>query len=192
MASGDTDSDAQVLQRIIEALRALEAEDRRRILQTVSTFFGDDLPVFSHGTSQRVSSVQGSETITHAPLLFSDREDVSPKDFMMEKKPRTDVERVACLGFYLANYRDMPHFKTLEISKLNTEAAQIKFSNASVAVNNALQMGYLTHAGKGQKQLSAVGEQFVSLLPDRDAAKSALARLKQRRTRRRPRKRSGK
>lgn len=54
-----------------------------------------------------------------------------PKEFMVQKRPRTDIERVACLGFYLTHYRDTPHFKTLDISKLNTEAAQPKFTNAA-------------------------------------------------------------
>jgi hypothetical protein len=78
----------------------------------------------------------------------------------MEKQPRTDVERVACLAYYLTHYRDMPHFKTLDLAKLNTEAAQPKFSNAHYASQNALNMGYLAPADKGQRQLSAAGEQF--------------------------------
>lgn len=81
----------------------------------------------------------------------------------------------------LTHYRDSPHFKTLDISKLNTEAAQPKFSNAAVAVDNAMKTGYLVAATKGNKQLSAPGEQFVLKLPDRDAAKLAMASARPRR-----------
>jgi len=75
----------------------------------------------------------------------------------MEKQPRTDVERVACLAYYLTHYRNTPYFKTLDLGKLNTEAAQPKFSNAAYASNNALKMGYLVdctlrlrHKNQGQ------------------------------------------
>ena len=99
----------------------------------------------------------------------------------MQKQPLTDVERVASLAYYLTHYRDTPHFKTLDISTLNTEAAQPKFSNAAVAMDNATKMGYLVPATKGSKQLGAAGELFVQKLPDRDAAKAAMANLRPRR-----------
>ena len=66
---------------------------------------------------------------------------MSPKEFLLEKQPRTDVERIACLAFYLTHYRDTPHFKTLELSKLNTEAAQQKFANAANATEQRSQDG---------------------------------------------------
>jgi hypothetical protein len=83
----------------------------------------------------------------------------------------------------------MPHFKTLDLAKLNTEAAQPKFSNAGYSSTNALNMGYLAPAVTGHRQLSAAGEQFVRALPDRDAAKAAMASA---RPRRRVRKRNDK
>jgi hypothetical protein len=88
---------------------------------------------------------------------------------------------VACLAYYLANYRDTPHFKTIDISALNTEAAQPKFSNASVSVDNAKQAGLLVPATKGNKQISAAGEKYVELLPDREAAREALKNYRPRR-----------
>lgn len=48
---------------------------------------------------------------------------LTPKQFVSQKKPGNNYERVACLAYYLANYRDMPHFKTSDITKLNTESA---------------------------------------------------------------------
>ena len=116
-------------------------------------------------------------------LQFSDRPDISPKEFILDKEPRTNVERVACLAYYLTHYLNMPHFKTLDISKLNTDAAQPKFSNAAVAVDNAAKMGFLVPAVKGMKQLGAFGEQFVRALPDREAAKAVRAKVRIRRGR---------
>jgi hypothetical protein len=93
------------------------------------------------------------------------------------------VEKVACLAYYLTHYRDTPHFKTLDISKLNTEAALIKLSNPAVSVDNATKMRYLVPATKGNKQLSAIGEQFVLALPDRERAKDVMSQARPRRRR---------
>jgi hypothetical protein len=99
----------------------------------------------------------------------------------MQKQPQTDVERVASLAYYLTHYRDLPHFKSLDISKVNTEAAQPKFANANTAVENATKTGYLAAAAKGYKQLSGPGELFVLKLPDREAAKLAMATVRSKR-----------
>jgi len=67
------------------------------------------------------------------------------------------------------------NFKTLDISKLNTDAAQIKFSNAAQAVDNATKAGFLIGSVKGQKKISAIGELYVQALPDKAAAREAIA-----------------
>jgi hypothetical protein len=63
----------------------------------------------------------------------------------------------------------------LELSKLNTEAAQLKFSNAAYTVDNAAKAGLLVPASKGAKQISSLGERYVQALPDREAAKVVMA-----------------
>jgi restriction endonuclease Mrr len=54
-------------------------------------------------------------------------------------------------------------------------------SNATYALANAEKAGLLAPAQRGQKQLSAIGEQFVMALPNRDAAKAVLANFRKRR-----------
>ena len=81
---------------------------------------------------------------------------------------------MACLAFFLSHYRGSPHFKTIDISKLNTEAAQIKLSNPTDSIKNAVRRGLITSAGKDTKQISAVGERYVDALPDRSAAAAGL------------------
>lgn len=177
-AGNALDPDAQgrdfaALSAILSVLQPLDDDARRRLLQTVATFLG--VGQITTG----VPSVPASSR--SAPRVgFSDDTTISVKDFLLEKQPKTDVERVACLSYYLTHYRDTPHFKTLDLSKLNTEAAQPKFVNAANTANNALKMGYLVPASRGQRQLSAAGEQFVRALPDRDAAKEVMASVKPR------------
>jgi hypothetical protein len=169
--------DLEALSTIVRVLKDLEPEAQRRVLQSVQTLLG--LPI-QHVTSHYREPLPASQTV--ADQRFSLDRTLSPKEFLRDKHPVTDTERVACLAYYLAYYRDTPHFKTIDISALNTESAQPKFSNPSVAVDNARAQGYLVPATKGNKQLSAAGEKFVELLPDRDAAREALRTFRGRRS----------
>jgi len=170
----------EALQSVIAALQNLDQEARHRILESAATFLRIS-PVPSHGRDvQGVLSGGGSAQPSGAPSRapFSEDTSMSPKDFLMEKAPKTDVERIACLAYYLTHYRATPHFKTLDISQLNTDAAQPKFSNAGYSANNALKLGYIVSSTKGHRQLSGLGERFVQALPDRNAAKEVLLSLR--------------
>jgi len=169
MTNMETSQGFESLNKVMEALKDLSSEDQKRIIETVSVFFK------IHSTAVSVNHAGKTEPRHAMPLhKFSDSQALSPKEFLLEKDPKTDVERIACLAFYLTHYRDLPHFKTLDLSILNTEAAQPKFANAAQSANNAVKMGYLAPASKGHRQLSAYAEKFVNALPDREAAKSAM------------------
>jgi hypothetical protein len=179
--------EASILQQIISVLKPLGDEDKIRLLRTVSTFF--KLDTYLRGSNPTTSAIEvSSRPAVITTSSFSERKSLSPKEFMFEKAPQTDVERIVCLGFYLTHYRDTPHFKTLDLSKLGTEGAQPKFSNAAYSADHAVKRGFLVPATKGNRQLSALGEQFVQALPDRAAAKDVLERFRVKRYR--PRKKS--
>jgi len=97
------------------------------------------------------------------------------KHFYSSKKPTTDIERVTVLAYFLTYAQDKPHFKTIDLTKTNTEAAGPRLSNATYAARNAVTNGLLALAGKGQKQITTLGEDVVKALPDRDAVKAVLA-----------------
>lgn len=186
-ATTDADSgrEFKALQSVIAALQALDDESRMRIVDTVSTFFGlgRSRPRAQTG---HIGAADVPSSEDHRPPYpsFSEDRALSPKEFLFQKQPRTDVERIAVLAFYLTHYRDTPHFKTLDLSKVNTEAAQPKFANAANSAANAVKQGYLVPSTKGNRQLSAAGERFVSALPDREEARAAMAAAQPRRRRR--------
>lgn len=179
--AGTSAAEFEALQAVIATLRNLDQDARHRILESTATFLGIS-PVHSKareaGSSLLSSDSASISNSARAP--FSEDTSMSPKQFLMEKAPRTDVERVACLAYYLTHYRSIPHFKTLDISMLNTEAAQPKFSNTTYSTNNAVKLGYIVPSTKGQRQLSALGERFVQALPDRNAAKEMLLSMRRR------------
>lgn len=153
------------LKQMLDIMSNVAPENRERLIQSLATFF-DLTPMAAPNATSAARRREG--------IPFSEEKVLSPKEFVFQKKPQSDVERVTVLAYYLTHYRDTPYFKTLDISKLNTEAAQAKFSNAAYAVDNATKYGYLVPASKGNKQVSAAGELFVQALPDREAAKQVM------------------
>jgi hypothetical protein len=100
---------------------------------------------------------------------------LKPKEFIARKKPSTQYERIACLAHYLAIERKVTEFGAKEIAAVNKEAAQQPISNlAQIMGDTARKYGYLSAAGGGKKQITAVGEEVVKALPDRQAVKAAL------------------
>lgn len=175
------------VQRVIDGLISFDEDTRIRILRTAATFFG-----IESGPSGRPNGRSGNtgHSLDPGAPSFSNRQELPLKEFIFQKQPKTDIERVACLAYYLAHYRDTPHFKTVDISKLNTEAAHAKFSNTAYAVANAANAGLLAAAGKGSKQISALGERYVESLPDRSAARDVMSSMRRRRRSRTPNKKA--
>ena len=183
----DAPSDEQLLysafQQVIDVLLPLESDLRQRTYATVGTFFGYAGPQvgLANAGAARTAGERSPPDVHIGP-----REPPSPKDFLLQKQPNTDVERVACLAYYLTHYRSTQHFKTGDIRTLNTEAAQNAFANASSAVSNAQQGGFLAPVSRGMRQLSAQGERYVDELPDQAAAKAVMQKRKPKRARRQP------
>ena len=176
----------ETVSRIIRILEPLSDDGRRHALNTVATWFrlapptSQAIPNPVAGSSHRIGGAIGSA----GDEKFSGRQEISPKEFIFEKDPVTDVERMACLAYYLTHFRDVPHFKTIDLSKLNVEAAQRKFSNPAFAAQNAMRDGFFVAAPKGgYRQLSAMGERYVQALPDRNAAAELRERFAVRRAR---------
>lgn len=180
MASKSNNDHLDAFNEIVSCLSKFDEETQRHILNSVYNWFRfSDSP-------QAIKSAAAIDEIedTTEPTSFqgfSGGADQSPKEFLMEKAPETNVERVACLAYYLTHYRGTPNFKTFDISKLNTEAAQPKFANPTVAVNDAARAQLIVPSTKGAKQLSAMGEQFVLALPNRFEAKEVLKMMKSKR-----------
>jgi hypothetical protein len=186
--SEESGGELSALQTVIRVLQDLDGDARERIFEAAATFLQirqpPSLPQPRESAHRPASGAEPGVSSAAYPSFSSDT-DMSPKEFLYQKQPRTDVERIAALAFYLSHYRDTLQFRTLDLSKLNTEAAQPKFSNAASSANNAVKQGYLVPTTKGQRQLSAAGERFVAALPDREAARAAMTTAARRKRTRR-------
>jgi len=101
---------------------------------------------------------------------------LNPKQFIAQKKPQTQYERIACLAFYLTHFRNTPQFVTEDVTNLNTEAAQITIKNpAQIMKDTVSKYRFVTAAGDRNKQITSLGEAVVQALPNREAMKAAIA-----------------
>jgi hypothetical protein len=101
---------------------------------------------------------------------------LKPREFIAQKKPSTQYERVACLAYYLTHNNNVTEFGTKEIETMNKDAAQQRILNPKQIVNDTMtKYGYLSAAGSGNKQITVLGENVVNALPDREAVKAAIA-----------------
>lgn len=142
-----------------------------------------DLVIRSEGAGHSVPDVSSSKQVVPESEILGN-EDLSPKEFMAQKNPKTDMQRIACLGYYLTHFRKTPHFKTRDLTHLNIEAAQPQLSNPAAAVRNATAHRYLSPAGSGRKQITPVGEAIVKALPDFDKVKEEIGKHKRPRRKR--------
>src|SRR5262249_58909273 len=105
----------------------------------------------------------------------TDIKGLTAKQFLKQKNPSSDLERLICLAYYMLHVKDAATFSTRDITKLNGEAGGTDFSNAAATANNGVaQSKFLSRAGGGKKRLTNRGEAVVEALPDRAKATGAL------------------
>jgi len=164
----------EALSIILEALEPLDDEKRRFVLKTASDRFNisDVVPAKTPQNAEIIPPANNSPTVVQSGTSLGG---ISAKDFLKSKRPLTDVQRIACLAFYLTYGNAQNHFKTGNLTKLNTDAAAPKLSNAAVSVMHAAgHFRFLSQAGGGKKQITSIGEDVVNALPDQAAVKSVL------------------
>jgi hypothetical protein len=167
---------------VVDALEPLENADRQWVLQAAASKFAltiQALPAGATGGAGAGVQLQSGGDPLGKSIVQGSIKEVDVKAFMKSKSPNSDVQRVACLAYYLNHARDEAAFKTRDITKLNLDARGSAF-NVARAISNASRAtaGYLSPIGKGQKQLTAFGEEIVEALPSQEAVKVVEANRK--------------
>src|SRR5438309_7386712 len=173
--------DVTALSDVLDALSKLEPTAQQWVLNTAAQRLQ-----LSVNSGQQPSPSGSATTAPELPAGSVGK--TAPKEFLRLKAPKSDVDRVACVAFYLTHGRQTASYASRELSAINTEAAGPKM-NMSRAVDNATkQSGYLTSAGKGKKQITALGEDVVQALPDYEKVGAVLLAGKAKARRRRAKK----
>jgi hypothetical protein len=165
------DSEVKAMNAALSALSPLEPDEQKRVL----SWLIDKLKLSGAvSVSSQSTGTPAGASAQSAPRGSGAGAGLTPKQFMAQKKPNSDAERITCLAYFMTHHRQTSQFKTKGLTDLNTEAAGSRFSNAAVAVNNAALSHYLSAAGGGAKQITSRGEALVEALPDRTMVTAVL------------------
>src|SRR5262245_20177950 len=164
--TGSFTHELKALSVVLDTLEPLNDEQRNFVLRTAIA----RLAISGIETDSRS---RGDAPATTGQYRGENSTDLSAKEFIKLKNPNSETQRVACLAYYLTHHRGQLHFKTGDITKLNTEAACHKLSNPARTVDNVTKhSGFFAPAGKGNKQLTPYGEDVVKALPDQEAVRA--------------------
>jgi hypothetical protein len=158
-------SEVDAMRDVDGALNKLgsDIDAQRRIIQWIMSKYGSN-----------AQPIESNQTHSSAPQP-SVKRPADIKNFMIQKRPLNNYERVACLTYYLEKFKDMPDVGAKDIVDANTEARLQRMSNPAVFIKHATHTyGYLNSISKGRLVLSSKGEAVVEALPDRDEVGKAL------------------
>jgi hypothetical protein len=160
-------SEHDALKSIDNMLETLSDEERQRVFDWIQLKY-------------RIGASSAKSAISLTSSSFQPVPSLSPtgsiKDFLVQKRPIDNYEKIACIVYYLEKVQGVEGVKTSQITQGNKDARQAPFSNAAVFVSHAaVRHGLLTQIGGGKKALSAKGEAVVEALPDREKVSIAMA-----------------
>lgn len=94
------------------------------------------------------------------------RKELSVRELILQKRPRSDVEKALVLGYYLERYRNVSPFNGSDLEELFREAKEIVPSNINGKVNKNVQRGFITEAKEKKDELkswtlTSTGERYV-------------------------------
>jgi hypothetical protein len=176
---GKPDNEVKAMEAAFGMLSGLKPEEKKRVLlwlwQKLEVSDPPPANAWAAGTAAAGGQARTGSVLN---LPSGNGAATTPKNFLAQKDPKTDAQRITCLAYYLTHQRGTTQFKTKELTTLNTEAAQPPFSNPGVAVSNAAANKYLSPAGGGKKQITVNGERLVEALPDQGKVKALPAARK--------------
>ncbi len=191
MADADED-DVKAISALIAALKPLNAESRVHVLEFVLKKLGISLSV-QHASPAHVPPAAHTPAAPPAtppqPPPPSGVHDI--RSFAAEKKPKTVNEKVAVIGYYLAQLapegerRDYLIADDIKAYFIQADL-QLPTAPPNVTLINAKNAGYFNASDRGQYKLNAVGHNLVAhKLPSGEAGEA-----KRRAAPRKPRKKA--
>jgi hypothetical protein len=156
---------------VIKALEPLKEPDRQWVLQSAASKFNATIQQHAgagnNGGTTTPAGSGGAPAGVQSSIAKKD-----PRAFIRIKKPSTDVQRVACLGYYLSQTTGKHGFTSKEVTQAHTDSGGSAI-NMTRALDNATRgSNYLSNRGPREKQLTTLGEDVVNALPDQAAVKA--------------------
>jgi len=104
--------------------------------------------------------------------LFGDKEvqksrkKMSIKEFILSKKPESDIQKTLVIGYYLENYEDLPSLNSTDLEDGFRSAKEKVPNNINLCVIRNISKGYMMEAKEKKDNLKSwnltnSGERFV-------------------------------
>jgi hypothetical protein len=152
---------ADALKAVTTALESLPDAEKQWVLQSAASRWALNVQVHNPAGSGGPGTLGGTQNSNfHGSFKTTDA-----RAFMREKKPATDVQRVACLAYF---HMKTGHrtFTSNDIQKINTDSGGSKI-NFKRALDNATRKSHYISTVRGrEKHLTTLGEDIVDALPD--------------------------
>jgi hypothetical protein len=148
--------------KIVTVLETLDSEDRARVIQAALTLIGD---------GDAVPEGLGAQPRSIVP--FSARNKAGEKAYFDSKNPRVKTEELATAARFLEESENATSCTRADIERV-IKAARRNFDarNFRRDLENARKANLFTRgSGKDSIVLSAHGQNYVDVLPNRDALK---------------------
>lgn len=175
-------SKLKAIEVIVKELQKLEEQDRQGVVSFALDQVGMAASAQNLGGSMVTTGIRQVIDPGNSPSAIIN----SMAEFVKNKKPLNEYQRVAVIAYYLEHKEGKKEFKNAEMSKANTETArQPKIANITSVVTKARdRYKFLTKGiGKATHQLSTHGADIVEALPDESKVKALIAEGKSRKTR---------
>jgi hypothetical protein len=162
----------EALSAVLEALDGLEPAEQEFVMNTASGRLGIKAAPARPNAGGSGGESGNSGSAGERGGSRTQGQPQNAKQFLKEKKPDSDIQRIAVLAYYLNNYGEKEAFDAKDLVKLNTDAGGVKIGNPSRAMDNATRgAGFLTNLPGRKKKISAHGEEVVDALPDQNEVK---------------------
>jgi len=158
--------DLEAVRTIVDTVDNFSPEEQQRILRWAIEKLGISIGSFSGYVAQPHTSSSPS------PASPSPSGSTNIKSFMLEKKPRNDVQYAAAVAYYYKFEAPESEKKDAinkdDLQEATRKAIRERFGNPLQTLNNAHNLGLLDRgAEKGTFVINSVGENLVAMtLPD--------------------------
>lgn len=180
---------------VVDALESLTDADRQWVLQSAASRWALVVQASSGGAGNANAAFGGGNTSSGGPSSGEAEAAVSRNDirgFIRQKKPTTDVERVACLVYFLSKTTGQSGFNSQAIGSAHVESGGSAINMPRALDNATRRSKYLSNRGAREKQLTPLGEDVVEALPNREAVAAIEADARQRKIKKAPKKKKTK
>jgi len=118
---------------------------------------------------QRVSVLEGKFSVPAGSISRGVAKKISPKEFLLEKKPRGAVQVTLVLGYYIENYIGNSPFNLDDLNKVYKVAKEVLPANLNDKINKNIDKGYVVESEEKKEakkawHLTGSGENFINQL----------------------------